>query len=101
MFPETEPALRLVMEMVLSIAIPIPDRLVMKRPIVISTNGEAKYSSNYRPLTCLNIQYNFAMAVLADSLAIYVEVNSAFPGNPRYVSSIGKGSFGHVMVSIQ
>ena len=89
------------MEVVLNLVIPIPDRLVMNRPIVISTNGEAKYSSNYRPIACLNIQYNFAMAVLADSLAVHVEVNNAFPGNPRNGSSFGKGSSGHVLVSIQ
>ena len=89
------------MEVVLNIVIPIPDRLVMNRPIVISTNGEEKYSSNYRPIACLNIQYNFATAVLADSLAVHVEVNSAFPGNPRNGSSCGKRSSGHVLVSIQ
>ena len=89
------------MEVVLNIVIPIPDRLVMNRPIVIITNGEAKYSSNYRPIVCLNIQYNFAMAVLADSLAVHAEVNSAFPGNPWNGSFFGKGSSGHVLVSIQ
>ena len=90
MFPETEPALCLVMEVVLNIVIPIPYRLVMSRPIVNSTNRDAKYSSNHRP-----------MVVLADSLAVHVEVNSAFPGNPRNGSSFGKGSSGHVLVSTQ
>ena len=89
------------MEVVLNIVIPIPDRLVMSRPIVISTNGEVKYSSNCKSIACLNIQYNFAMAALADNLAVHVEVNSAFPGNPRNGSSCGKGSSGHVLVSRQ
>ena len=44
-----------------------------------AVQGDAKYSGNYRPIACLNIQYKFTTAVLADSLAVHVEANGLLP----------------------
>ena len=59
----------------LNAAIPFPDCLVTGRTILIPKKGEAKDSGNYRPIACLNTQYKFATAVLADSLAAHVKTN--------------------------
>ena len=55
-------ALRLVTEDLLNTAIPFPNWLVTGR----YTKGRGKDPGNYRPITCLNTQYNFATVVLAD-----------------------------------
>ena len=65
----------LVTEEMLNAAIPFPDWLVTGRTILIPKKGEAKDPCNYRPIACLNMQYKFATAVLADSLAAHVEAN--------------------------
>ncbi len=49
------------------------------RTILIPKKGKAKDPGNYRPIACLNIQYKFATAVLADSLAAHIEANDLLP----------------------
>ena len=82
-FPEAGHALCLVTEEMLNAAIPFPDWLVMGRIILIPKKGETKDPGKYRPIACLNTQYKFAMAVLADSLAAHVEANDLLPQEQR------------------
>ena len=74
MFPEAGHALRLVTEEMLNAAIPFTDWLVTGRTILIPKKGEAKDPGNYRPIACLNKQYNFATG-----LAAHVEANDLLP----------------------
>ena len=93
MFPEAEHALRLVTEEMLNAVIPFPDWLVTGRTAMIPKKGEAKDPGNYRPIACLNTQYKFAMAVLADSLAAHVEANGLLPEEQR---ALRKGARGYM-----
>ena len=89
-FPEAEHALRSVTEEMLNAAIPFPDWLVTGRTVLIPKKGEAKDPGNYRSIACLNTQYKFAMAVLADSLAAQVEANGVLPEEHRALRKRGQ-----------
>ena len=90
-FPEAGHALRLMTEEMLNAAIPFPDWLVTGRTILIPKKGEAKDPGNYRPIACLNTQYKFATAVLADSLAAHVEANDLLPQEQRALRKGARG----------
>ena len=90
-FPEAERALRLVTEEMLNAAIPFPDWLVAGRTVLIPKKGEAKDPGNYRPIACLNTQYKFVTAVLADSLAAHVEANGLLPQEQRALRKGARG----------
>ena len=90
-FPEAERALRLVTEEMLNAATPFPDWLVTGRTILIPKKGEAKDPGNYRPIACLNTQYKFATAVMADSLAAHVEANDLLPQEQRALRRGARG----------
>ena len=90
-FPEAERALRLVTEEMLNATTPFPDWLVTGRTILIPKKGEAKDPGNYRPIACLNTQYKFATAVLADSLAAFVEANDLLPKEQRALRKAARG----------
>ena len=90
-FLEAGHPLRLVTEEMLNAVIPFPDWLVTGRTILIPKKGDAKGPGNYMPIACLNTQYKFATAVLADSLAAPVEANDPLPQGQRTLRKRARG----------
>ena len=68
-----------------------PGLLKTGRTVLIPKKGEAKDPGNYRPIACLNTQYKFSTAVLADSLAAHIEANGLLPEEQRALRKGARG----------
>jgi hypothetical protein len=91
-FPEATRSLCKVTEQLLNAETPFPDWLVTGRTVLIpKRKGEEQDPGNYRPIACLNTQYKFATAVLADSLAAHVEATGILPVEQRALRKGARG----------